>query len=176
MVLKPQDVLVLLKLVALGPGRWSYNVLANDLGMSPSEVHAAVKRAVAARLAVSRGDVVAPAFVALTEFLTHGVQYAFVPERGALTRGMPTAHAAPPLRDALAASNDPSPVWPDPDGEVRGLAFSPLYKAAPKAARKDPRLYELLALVDAVRGGGARERALALKLLEKRLQAYDAKS
>jgi hypothetical protein len=175
MILKPQDLLVLLKLVTLGGARWSYNGLATDLGMSPSEVHAAMKRAVAARLAVSKGDVVSPVLAALTEFLAHGVQYAFVPERGALTRGMPTAHAASPLRDALAPSNEPPPVWPDPEGEVRGLAFSPLYKAAPAAARKDPKLYELLALVDAVRGGGARERALALKLLAKRLQGSDAK-
>ena len=125
MILKPQDLLVLLKLVTLGGARWSYNGLATDLGMSPSEVHAAMTRAVAARLAVSKGDVVAPVLTALTEFLAHGGQYAFVPDRGALTRGMPTAHAALPLRNELAQSSDPSPVWPDPEGEVRGLAFSP---------------------------------------------------
>ena len=174
MILKPQDLLVLLKLVTLGGARWSYNGLATDLGMSPSEVHAAMTRAVAARLAVSKGDVVAPVLTALTEFLAHGGQYAFVPDRGALTRGMPTAHAALPLRNELAQSSDPSPVWPDPEGEVRGLAFSPLYKAAPTAARKDPKLYELLALTDAVRGGGTRERTVALRRLEKRLQASDA--
>jgi hypothetical protein len=174
-VLKPQDLLVLLKLVALGQERWSYNGLATDLGMSPSEVHAAVKRAVVAHLAIARGEGVTPSIPALREFLAHGVRYAFVPERGALTRGMPTAHAASPLRTELAASAEFPPVWPDPEGEARGLAFSPLYKAAPKAARKDPRLYELLTLVDAVRGGGARERTLALKLLERRLQATDAK-
>jgi len=125
MILKPQDLLVLLKLVTLGGARWSYNGLATDLGMSPSEVHAAMTRAVAARLAVSKGDVVAPVLTALTEFLAHGGQYAFVPDRGALTRGTPTAHAALPLRNELAQSSDPSPVWPDPEGEVRGLAFSP---------------------------------------------------
>jgi hypothetical protein len=174
MVLKPQDLLVLLKLVTLGRARWSYNGLATELGMSPSEVHAAVKRAVAARLAVPRGDMVTPAISALTEFLTHGAQYAFVPERGELTRGMPTAHAALPLRNELAPSSDLPPVWPDPEGEVRGLAFSPLYKAVPIAARKDPKLYELLALVDAVRGGRARERTMALRLLEKRLRTSNA--
>jgi hypothetical protein len=174
MVLKPQDLLVLLKLVTLGRTRWSYNGLATDLDMSSSEVHAAVKRAVAARLAIPHGEIVTPVMSALKEFLAHGVQYAFFPERGALTRGMPTAHATLPLRDELAHSSELPPVWPDPEGEVRGLTFSPLYKAAPRAARKDPKLYELLALVDAVRGGGARERAAALRLLEKRLQASDA--
>jgi hypothetical protein len=174
MVLKPQDLLVVLKLVTLGRARWSYSGLATDLGMSPSEVHAAVKRAVAARLAIPRGEMVTPAMSALKEFLAHGVQYTFVPDRGVLTRGMPTAHAALPLRNELAQSTELPPVWPDPEGEVRGLAFSPLYKAAPLASRNDPKLYELLALVDAVRGGGARERTVALRLLEKRLQAPHA--
>jgi len=174
MVLKPQDLLVLLKLVAIGRRTWTYSVLANDLGMSPSEVHAALKRALTARLAVDQSQTIAPVVSALQEFLTHGVQYAFVPDRGELTRGMPTAHAAAPLRDALAPSTEPPPVWPDPAGEVRGLAFSPLYSSAPRAARRDETLYALLALVDAVRGGRARERKLALRMLDERLQAYDA--
>jgi hypothetical protein len=40
----------------------------------------------------------------------------------------------------------------------------------PEAAGRNPVLGELLVLFDAVRGGSARERALALELLEKRLQ------
>ncbi|MEW8571668.1 MAG: hypothetical protein AB2571_17810, partial [Candidatus Thiodiazotropha sp.] len=52
MILKPQDILVLLKLVAQGDRAWSYNRLAVKLGMSPSEVHGAIKRAIAANLAV----------------------------------------------------------------------------------------------------------------------------
>jgi len=174
MILKPQDLLVLLKLVAIGRGSWTYSVLANDLGMSPSEVHAAVKRALAARLAVEQSQTIAPVVSALQEFLAHGVQYAFVPDRGEMTRGMPTAHAAAPLRDTLSPSNEPPPVWPDPEGEVRGLAFSPLYSSAPRAARRDETLYALLALVDAVRGGRARERKLALRMLDERLRAYGA--
>lgn len=85
-----------------------------------------------------------------------------------------TAHAVAPLRDALAPSTELPPVWPDPAGEVRGLAFSPLYSSAPRAARRDKTLYALLALVDAVRGGRARERKIALRMLDERLQAYGA--
>jgi hypothetical protein len=55
---------------------------------------------------------------------------------------------------------------------VRGTALSPLYSAAPKAARSDPQLYELLVLVDAIRGGRARERDIAVKELNKRLDRY----
>ncbi|MEX2443587.1 MAG: hypothetical protein WD492_08280 [Alkalispirochaeta sp.] len=41
--LKPQDVVVLLKLVALGERRWTYSELAGELGMSASEVHGAIE-------------------------------------------------------------------------------------------------------------------------------------
>lgn len=52
---------------------------------------------------------------------------------------------------------------------MRGYALSPLYRSVPKAVERDPRLYELLALVDAVRDGRARERELAVKELSRRL-------
>ena len=35
------------------------------------------------------------------------------------------------------------PVWPDPDGEVRGETFSPLHKLVPDAEKKDEKLYRL---------------------------------
>jgi hypothetical protein len=47
-----------------------------------------------------------------------------------------------------------------------------LYKLAPQAARADPALYELLVLVDAIRGGRAREHNIAVKELAKRLAQY----
>ena len=172
MILKPQDLLILLKLVALEQGNWTYTALAVDLGMSPSETHAAIKRALAARLAIERDGRIVPAIPALNEFIAHGMPYVFVPDRGELTRGLPTAHAAPPLDNLCASSAEPPPVWPDPEGKTRGMAFSPLYASAPKAARRDSKLYELLVLVDAVRGGRTRERAMALKMLDERLKSY----
>lgn len=99
----------------------------------------------------------------------HGLKYVFPAERGPLTRGMPTSYATAPLADKLTASGEPPPVWPDPEGTVRGEALEPLYRSAPGAARADAKLYELLALVDAIRSGRARERELAVKELQKRL-------
>ena len=172
MQLKPQDVLVLLKLVALGRVSWSYAGLAAQLGMSPSQLHAAVKRVLAAQLAVREGDAIVPHIRNLEEFLVHGVRYAFIPERGEMTRGVPTGYAAPPLSGHIVAPNEPPPVWPDAEGEVRGAAFAPLYSLAPRAARLDARLYELLVLVDAIRGGRARERDFAVNELRRRLESY----
>lgn len=170
--LKPQDVLVMLKLVALGKKTWSYSWLAESLGMSPSQLHSAVQRALAVQLAVKNEEIISPHIRNLEEFLVHGLKYAFVPEIGRLTRGIPTAYAAPPLDKHFAESTEPPPVWPAAEGTVRGVSFSPLYKLAPQAAQADLALYELLALVDAIRGGRARERALAIKELGKRLEKY----
>ncbi len=177
MVLKPQDVFVVLKLVALASPRWSYVQLANELFMSASEINAGIRRAIQARLvapAESKKQSPRPIRKALEEFLTHGVKYAYPPDRGELTRGMPTAYAAPPLDSKFWPASEPPPVWPDPEGQVRGYSFSPLYKSVPKAAAVDPKLYELLALVDAIRDGRARDKELAAKELHSRLADFKA--
>ena len=168
MGLKPQDILVALKLLSLPKGAWSYPQLAVALFMSASEVHASVQRATRSGL-LQDNALHAPNRRALLEFLVHGIKYAFPAEHGRLTRGVPTAHAAPPLVGQFAATDALPPVWPDPEGTVRGEEFEPLYRSAPKAAREDPQLYEWLALVDAVRSGRARERELAVKELRSRL-------
>lgn len=168
MILKPQDIVILLKLVALGPRQWSYSSLAQQLAMSSSEVHAGIRRSTVARLFDSHRNV--PNRSSLLEFLIHGVKYAFPPERGALTRGIPTGYAAPPLNALIVQPSEAPPVWPLAKGNVRGYAFSPLYKSVPNAVAQDGVLYELLALVDAIRDGRARERDLAVKELTARLE------
>lgn len=173
MHLKSQDVLFLLKLVAVKSNQWSFNKLAIELGMSPSEVHAASKRVIKAKLAIKQEGQVKPIIRNLVEFFLHGIQYVFVPERSGLNRGMPTSYAAEPLREHFLTDNEPPPVWPDPEGEVRGESFSPLYKSVPHAAKNDTELYQLLVLVDAIRGGRAREREIAKKELKKRLSSTD---
>ena len=173
MILKPQDIVVLLKLVAWGPQPWTYQRLAVELSISQSEAHAAVRRAVAARLMSDAGTAAGrPIIPALEEFLLYGVRYAYPPERGALTRGMPTGYAAPPLNSVIVQPNEPPPVWPYAEGTVRGYSFTPLYPTVPAAASRDPKLYELLALLDAIRDGRARERDLAAKELASRLAAF----
>jgi hypothetical protein len=175
-LLKPQDVVVMLKLGLAKSGvPLPFAQLGLDLGISASEIHAAVTRSASAALldAGSRRPRVSP----LLEFLEHGVKYVFVSKRGELTRGFPTAHSAPPLSDLIVqggTKNDSfvhsAPlVWPHPEGEVRGESLEPLYPSAVDAARRDGQLYECLALVDALRVGRARERALAIDLLRTRL-------
>ena len=168
-VLKPQDVVVVLKIAALKGKAWTYQSLASSLRMSASGAHESVGRAVKAGLLQPRTR--QPIRAALEEFLVHGARYAFPPERGRLTRGMPTAAAAPPLRELLADDGGPPLVWADPRGTVRGESLAPLARCGPAAASADPQLYELLAVVDALRAGGARERQVAAGELRRLLAA-----
>lgn len=172
MSLKPQDLMVALKLASPGGQALSYGELAQALSMSVSEVHAAVKRGRHAGLlgAGEDGGDRRPRIAALLEFIRHGVPYAFAPQRGVMTRGMPTGAGAPVLADVFGESAQVPSVWPDPQGDTRGEAFEPLYRSVPAAARNDPGLYALLALVDAIRGGRARERGIASTRLEARLR------
>jgi len=72
----------------------------------------------------------------------------------------------------FVTDNEPPSIWPDPDRPVRGEFFLPLYKSLPVAASNDSMLYELLSLVDAIRGDRARDREIAKKELKKRLDQY----
>ncbi len=170
MDLRPQDVLVALK-IALLPrgGRPTYASLAASLGMNASEVYYAVKRAKAARLVTELETKLSVDRRALLEFVIHGLKYAFPVERGSMTRGMPTSYAAAPMNSEFAPTSDPPPVWPSVEGKVRGIAFSPLTKNAPKAAKLDKNMYELLALIDGLREGRARERQFAEKEITARI-------
>jgi hypothetical protein len=170
-MIKPQDILVALN-ACLDRRSSRYADKAVALGMSASEVHSAERRLEEARL-MNAFDKSINKEVFL-RFLVNGVPYAFAVAAKEVTRGMPTAWAAPALAKYFADSNQPVPVWPDPYGRVQGVAVKPLYRSVPKAAGQSEGLYELLALVDALRIGRARERELAEKQLRRRLKLYAA--
>lgn len=166
--LLPQDIVLLVKLVSYGGNRPAIAQVAADLTLSPSQVHQALKRLERSRLVDTQSG--RPLLRAVEEFLIHGVKYAFPARRGEATRGMPTAYAAAPLHQKIGESGELPPVWPDAEGEVRGLTLEPLHRSAPRAALKDSQLYELLALIDALREGRARERQTAEHELTNRLR------
>jgi hypothetical protein len=165
--LLPQDVVVLAKLVSYGGQRPPIAQIAADVALSASQVHLSLRRLAQSRLI---DDEDRPIMRSVEEFLVHGVKYSFPARRGEPTRGIPTAHAALPVSERLAATSELPPVWPSAEGKVRGITFEPLHKTAPGAAAKDPTLYELLALIDALRDGRARERQIAERELGARLR------
>jgi hypothetical protein len=164
--LRPHDVAIALQLL-LRPGI-QYGDLSKSVGLSRGEAHNSVRRLIAARLA--REDrAINPH--ALYEFIVGGVPYAFSATLGPETRGIPTAHSAPPFADELFEDN--VIVWPSAMGKVRGASLAPLYPGAPATARHNMPLYELLAAVDQLRVGQAREREQAKKYLHERLLLLD---
>lgn len=170
MSLKPQDVLIVLKLHCLGERDWSFVELGKSLGISVGEGHNAVNRAKASGLIYEREKSLRVQPKKLFDFLVHGVPAAFFPVRGQVTRGMPTSVFAAPLNDKITVTEADIPlVWPTADGAVRGESLMPLYPTVPMAAAADKGLYELLVLVDGLRVGKAREKKLSIEMLEKRI-------
>ncbi|CAN5561617.1 hypothetical protein BH11ARM2_BH11ARM2_35690 [soil metagenome] len=168
-MLAPSDVLVLFKIITKRGHPWTQPELASELSISQSMVSRALKTAASLNLYHPSSKLVNAR--QLKDALVHGSRYFLTAKRGGEVRGMRTAWAAPPLLGELATNEPLPPVWPDAMGDTRGLLLEPLHPSVPKAARLDPQLYELLAILDVLRVGGARERRLAEKALHERFDA-----
>jgi len=164
--MRPQDLVVLLKILALNGKVWRHIDLSGQLYISQAEISESLFRSYFSGLVDESRKIVHKK--SLYEFLIYGVKYVFPQKPGAVVRGMPTAHSAKPLSDFIAASNVIY-VWPDNEGQLRGEAIEPLYPTVPKAAKQDPVFYELMSLVDAIRVGKSREYQIASEELRKRI-------
>jgi len=171
MMIKPQDIVIIGKILSKGEEHWSQGQIAAELKMSASEINAALKRAERAGLLRKDTSRYHPVKSAIEEFLLHGFKYVFPADLGEPTRGIPTGASAPALREYFLGNDDLPPVWPDPEGEVRGYSLRPLYSSVPAAVKSDPDLYAFLALLDALRAGRAREVKLAKSKLQNLLHA-----
>lgn len=177
MVLKPLDLVVALELASRPDPHRTYAELAAAVGSSASEAHQATRRAIQAGLlrpGLNRNEKPKAKVGALLAFLEHGVRHAFFVAPGPVVRGVLTAYSAPPLNRLVQAGDEPPLVWPAADGTTRGRAIEPLTGGAGRAARVNPSLYELLALVDALRCGSVRDRKLAMKELASRFGPQEA--
>jgi hypothetical protein len=164
--MRPQDIVVLLKIVSMTNQNWRNIDIANALQVSPSEVSEALNRCMIARLIDGKKRNVHKN--SFKEFLIYGLKYVFPVEPGAIMRGIPTAHSAPPINKYISSGVDIY-VWPYAKGNQRGQAIEPLYKTLPAIVQDDKLFYELLAIIDTIRVGRAREIKIAIDELEKRL-------
>lgn len=168
--LHPHDVAIALQLALTSDA--PYRAIADAVGLSQGEAHNAVKRLKESRLLRHDQRIVNAA--ALFDFIVSGVPYAFPAAPGPDTRGVPTGFSAPPLANEIVSE---SPVvWPSAEGKTRGAGVDPLYPKAPATAIHNLSLYELLALVDALRIGRARERHRARTKLQERLMGLTRRS
>jgi predicted transcriptional regulator len=163
--IRPQDIVILLKISAKGNLNWQMKDLASELGISAGEVSESLNRSTIAGFIASDKRKLMKS--ALLEFLKHGLKYVYPQKPGALFRGMPTAHSYSPLNEMI--KSEEAYVWQWADGTVRGQSIAPLHPSVPKACSIDNKLHELLALIDSIRVGKAREQNLAIVELEKRI-------
>src|SRR5262249_31664192 len=153
-----------MKLVAHPERAGSVRQLGEELGMSKSAVANSLRRLSSLDLVKEERGLRRINKLALRDFLEHGIRWVAPANLGDFELGLPTAHSADVLARNLVGDADPV-VMPLPRGPVRGRAVSPIHPLAPKAAARDERLHRLLALVDALRIGRARDRQVAAKEL-----------
>jgi predicted transcriptional regulator len=165
--MRPQDIIVLMKIIAQKKDDWRYIDIAYSIHLSPSEVSEALNRCKTAGLIDSKKRKVN--INSFIEFLTYGLKYVFPVEPGAIVKGIPTAHSASPIKEQISSGSD-FYVWPYAKGSHRGQAIEPLYKTLPQIVQEDEFFYELLAIVDTIRVGRAREVKIAIDELNKRLK------
>lgn len=178
-MMKPQDIVVLVKLLSYQKKKkdWTQASLAEELCLSPSQVNYAIKRLLASKLLspvnIETGWQPTPFIQLCEEFLIHGFKFIFPAEFGSMTRGIPTAYAAPSLNKIIVTGNDPIPVWPSGEGTHRGIALMPLYHCVPVSILKYPDafFYDLLSLLDALRSGRARERNIGAEKIAAMLKS-----
>ncbi|MEZ5010066.1 MAG: hypothetical protein R2728_00700 [Chitinophagales bacterium] len=163
--MRPQDIVVLLKILILEDKAWTQVSLANALFMSQSEISESLSRSKYARLLYNKSKQVSRQ--ALMDLLQYGLPYMFPQQLGAVVRGIPTAHSTLPLSEHIQSSE--AYVWPYAKGYVRGQAIQPLYPSVIQAVELDSELYENLALIDAIRVGKVREKNLAIEILKQRI-------
>lgn len=152
--------------------RYSVRALAEATGISKSQVSLALQRCLEVGLVRKDRKTGAPRANAraLFNFIVHGVRYVFPAKPGEITRGIATTFAAPVLEGQLYSSGELPMVWPDARGNSKGQAVEPLFKSVAFAVRRDPELYAMLALVDAIRLGHPRESKLAAERLAEYLE------
>lgn len=168
-MLKPQDILTILKLIRLPSQKPSYQFLASELCMSKSEIHAAVKRLHASKLLHQDWRINTTFLAKVLETMP----FFFYAKVGKVDYGFPTAWHYGLTDDIRTSLNELPHIWANPHGTVRGHSLEPLTKKAPEAAQKDASLYQLLAWIDCLRVGKVRERELALEKIQQILHQYD---
>lgn len=165
-ILKPHDIVIPLKFIALAGVHKTYRELSEDIYISIGEISEGVQRLKYSKIISKKGSSFRISRKALFDFILHGIPYVFPAKKGAKKKGIKTSYSAYPLNKDIVENNEII-VWGHKEGNVIGYAIDPLYEKAPLAAKKDERLYILLSLIDAIRLGNGRSYKIAKRYLEE---------
>lgn len=161
--MRPQDIVVLLKVIINGDQPWQNKDLAIALFLSPAEISLSFQRSVMAGL-IDRGKKGVHRQT-LMEFIEFGLHVVFPVVPGGIVNGLATAHSHPYIQQYIKSER--VYVWPDAMGKQRGETILPLYDNVVHAAMADPELYKMLALIDVIRVGKVRELKIAIGELHR---------
>lgn len=169
-MMRPHDILVISKIIVAGETDWKQTDLAEGLLMSQSEISASLRRSDRAHLLNKREKILYPQNV--LDFMVHGFPYVFPVEIGPVSKGVPTALSHPLFLESFPLPAIPF-VWASKAGDILGQSITPLHPRQAEAALKDEGLYQLLACLDVIRMGKAREKQVAMLTIESLIQSYE---
>lgn len=151
--MKPQDIIILLQIALLQETKWSYKLLSQKTFISPMQCHRSIRRLDEMHLFNMQLNKIN--YPNLIEFLIHGFKYAFPGKIDGKVLGIPTAYSAPIFLNHIVSNE--LIVWPYKEGQKEGVALEPIHKVVPPIALSNPKMYDMLSLLDALRIGRIRE-------------------
>lgn len=161
--MRPQDIAILLKIIAIGDSEWRLQSLSDSMSISLSEISESLNRSSIAGLIDYRKEKISRQN--LVEFLIYGVKYVFPAEPGSLAKGIATAHSHQYMQQFF--KSEMNYVWREPSGNILGIVIEPFYKKQVEAVKNDEIFYKLMALMDVVRVGRVREQKVAIDELKR---------
>jgi hypothetical protein len=97
--MRPQDVVVLIKVLLEKDSDWTQVSLARSLFISQSEISESLSRSRYARLLYDKGRKVARQ--PFMDLLEYGIPFIFPQHPGNVVRGIPTSHSASPIKEEI---------------------------------------------------------------------------
>lgn len=149
---------------------WKQSQLAESLCMSQSEISASLKRSEQGHLLNRDEKILYPQNI--QDFLIYGFSYVFPAELGPVNKGLVTAQSHPFFLEQFPPLAIPF-VWAYKKGGSLGQTIAPLHPRQAEAALKDKKLYQLLACLDVIRIGTAREKQLAIEEIISAILSYE---
>lgn len=168
-MLRGQDIGILIKLLLKlkAKEKIEFKNIAYELYISQSEVTKSIKRLEKTKLLTRYSDDSIELHKhALMELFVYGVKYFFPADVNIATRGVAAAYSSPHFKKIILSEE--AYVWPYINGNIKGLALTPIYETLPKALARvpDEHFHAIMSALDLIRLGGKRENKIAKDLLE----------
>lgn len=166
-VLKPQDIVILGNLIT--NEQWPpQKVIADSLMLSQAEVSHALKTLEQVGLINIKMKKINK--LAVTEFITHALKFFYPVEKKGVGRGILIGPSNASFREKVH-SDEYNYVWPDSNGESKGVIVTPLIPELSKTVTGNEKLFLFLNVIEVFRGlGGVRHLQEAQKMLKEILR------